>query len=487
MAQKILCLLLCLGLRLSVSRAASITSFPPTPPHPILPIPLAHQLAWQERELSMFFHFGVNTYTDVEWGDGTEDPRIFNPTAFNASQWVEVAKEAGFKTVIVVAKHHDGFCLWPSQYTNHSVKSSPWRGGKGDVVGDLADAASKAGLRLGVYLSPWDQHEPTYGDTLRYNEYYMGQLRELLTWYGPVVETWFDGAKEASYRDMHYDFATWFALDHQLQPSANIFSGDGPDVRWVGNEQALAGLTSWALFNRSKSDVPGTNTSYLNEGDPDGPDWVPPECDVSLRKGWFWHPDEKPKSLKALVDLYFTSSGRNCLLLLNVPPNRLGLLSEPDVRRVGELRRALDGLFAANLAENASASASSTRGLDGPSTPFSAGNALTPGLETYWAAEEGETRAYLEVDLGKARTFNVAKMQEPIALGQRVRAYSIWAWQGATWQVVSRGTTIGYTKLDRFAAVMTRKVRLQVEQARATPLIAFFGLYHDVQEYSDVP
>jgi len=444
------------------------------PPPPVLPIPTARQLAWQAREMALFLHFGVNTFTDREWGDGSEAPAVFNPAELDAGQWARVAREAGFGLLILTAKHHDGFALWPSAVTGHSVATSAWRGGTGDVLRDLADAARAEGLEIGVYLSPWDRHEPSYGNEERYNAFYLAQLREVLTGYGSVAEVWFDGAKGEDARDMEYDFAAYRALVRQLQPGAVMFSDAGPDVRWIGNERGYAGETNWSMLDRSRVTIgKAGQEAYLNAGDPAGPDWVPGECDVSIRPGWFWHPNEAPKSLDQLVEIYFRSVGRNCVLLLNVPPDRRGRLAETDVVRLRELRAALDEIFARDLAAGATARAS---GVWHDAERFAPGQAVDTSRATYWAAS-GADSAWLELDLGGQRTFDVARLEEPIAQGQRIASYRLEIPEGGGWRTVARGTTVGYRKLDRFDPVTARRVRLVIERARGVPLVASVGLH----------
>ncbi|UCC71906.1 MAG: alpha-L-fucosidase [Gemmatimonadota bacterium] len=444
------------------------------PPRPLLPIPTGRQLDWQRKEMAMFLHFGVNTFSGREWGTGDEDPNSFNPSRLDAAQWARVARETGFRTLILTAKHHDGFAIWPSRYTEHTVKNASWGNGRGDVVRELAEAARAEGLDLGLYLSPWDRHEPSYGDERAYNEFYIGQLRELLTEYGPLAEVWFDGAKGPEAVDMDYDFAAYWSLVRQLQPGAVIFSDEGPDVRWIGNEHGFAGATNWSTIDRSRVEVGNAEADYLNSGDPEGSDWVPGECDVSIRRGWFWHEDEEPKSLDVLLDIYFKSVGRNCVLLLNVPPDREGRLDPADVERLYELRAALDAIFATDLAAIGRAAASSVRG---GSAGYEASHVLDGDLETYWATDDSVTRATLEVDLGARATFNVVRIQEPIQLGQRVSAYRIEVEQDDGWETVSSGTTIGHKKLDRIETVTARRIRLIIDEVRAHPLIAELGLH----------
>ena len=441
------------------------------PPRPLLPIPTDRQLDWQRDELRMFLHFGVNTFTDQEWGTGEEDPSVFDPTDLDVAQWARVARETGFKTMILTAKHHDGFALWPSAYTEHDVESSPW---KKDVVRQFVDAARDEDLKVGLYLSPWDRHEPTYGDQEAYNTLYMGQLRELLTQYGPLHEVWFDGAKGEDAKDMDYDFDAYWSMVRQRQPDAVLFSDAGPDVRWIGNEHGFAGETNWSTYDRSKVGV-GMHgiEDYLNTGEAGAPDWVPGECDTSIRPGWFWHEDEEPKSLDRLLEIYYKSVGRNCVLLLNVPPNDEGRLDARDVSRLREFEEALDDIFAEDFARGARAG--SVRG-----DAYGPGMVLDGDLDTYWAPEEGGDDPSLVLDLGEARTFNVVRLQEPITMGQRVSAYRVEALQDDDWEVISRGTTIGHKKLDRLEEPVTaERVRIVLEDALAVPLLAEAGLHFD--------
>ncbi|KAJ6417765.1 hypothetical protein OIU84_001194 [Salix udensis] len=318
----LLCIITLLRLSKPVISKREVTT---PPPLPVLPLPSFSQLKWQERELIMFLHFGVNTFTDSEWGTGHENPAVFNPAGLNANQWVNVAAEAG-----------------------------PWKNGRGDVVQELVKAAgAQGGIDVGLYLSPWDRHDRRYGHDLQYNEYYLAQLQELLHKYGKVREIWFDGAKGSNVPNMSYYFSDWFSMVKELQSSINIFSDAGPDVRWVGNEMGFAGSTCWSTINRTSLSIGnGSIVNYLNAGDPKGTDWLPAECDVSIRKGWFWHKSESPKRLSTLLDIYYKSVGRNCVLLFNVPPNSTGLISENDVQRLREFRAAIDTIFSTNLAEN---------------------------------------------------------------------------------------------------------------------------------------
>ncbi len=428
--------------------------------------------------MRMFLHFGVNTFTDREWGTGEEDPDVFDPSQFDAAQWAHVARETGFKTMVLTAKHHDGFALWPSAYTEHDVARSPWRDGQGDVVRDFVDAARSEGIKAGLYLSPWDRHEPAYGDEDAYNHFYLAQLHELLTQYGPLHEIWFDGAKGEDAKDMAYDFDAYWAMVRQQQPDAVLFSDAGPDVRWIGNEHGFAGETNWSTYDRSKVGV-GMHgiQDYLNTGEAGAPDWVPGECDTSIRPGWFWHADEEPKPLERLLEIYYKSVGRNCVLLLNVPPTAAGLLDGRDVDRLREFRAALDEIFDDDLARGAGATATSTRG---GADAFGAVRVLDGKLDTYWAPEEADSEPGFELALTEPQTFNVVRMQEPVAMGQRVAAYRVEVRRDDGWETIIRGTTIGHKKLDRLdEPVTSEQVRIVIEDALAVPLLAEFGLYFD--------
>jgi len=447
----------------------------PAPGEILLPTPSPRQLAWQELEIIAFAHFGVNTFTNREWGDGKEDPKIFNPTEFNARQWAKVLKEGGIRMLILTCKHHDGFCLWPSAYTDHSVRSSTWRDGKGDVVKETGEACRAEGLKFGVYLSPWDRHEKTYGDSPKYNQHFINQLYELLQNYGEISEVWFDGAcsEGPNGKRQEYDFPAFIAVVRKCAPGAVIFSDAGPDVRWVGNERGFAGETCWSTIDRSKVRIGKADAKYLNKGDPDAPDWVPPECDVSIRPGWFYHPgqDEKVKSLEQLLDIYYASVGRNGVLLLNVPPDTRGLIHDGDAARLKEFRKVLDETFRTNLARGRSAAATS-EAKDHP-----ASRAVDSSGDTWWEAADGAGDAALTIDLGGPTVFNVIMIQEMITQGQRVEEFQIEAWDGTAWRTIGKGTTIGHKRLLRGPETKTDKVRLAITKSRGAPTIREFGLY----------
>ena len=462
-------------------------------PKPLFPIPSQSQLEWQRLEYIAFAHFGINTFTGREWGDGKEDESLFNPTQFDADQWVKTVKDAGMKMLILTAKHHDGFCLWPSKYTEHSVKNSPWKDGKGDIVREVADACLRHGIKLGLYCSPWDRNQKTYGDSPKYNQYFRNQLGELLSNYGTVSEVWFDGAcgEGPNGKKQVYDWPSYYSVIRELQPKALIF-GCGPDIRWVGNESGVARETEWSALpitediekldwgSHQRTFVDGSGVEFahkaLTSGEKHKMMWYPAECDVSIRPGWFYHPeqDDKVKSLDQLLDIYYKSVGRNGVLLLNLPPDKRGLIHENDVARLLELRRVIDETFKTDLARFKTATASNIRG----NHPFfGPDKALDGCAETYWSTDDGVTEASFEIDLGKPTTFDRTMIQEHIPLGQRVYSYSVEASDGGEWKTIASGTTIGYKKIDRFSPVTTEKVRVNILKSRACPTIESFGLY----------
>ncbi|XP_078427574.1 alpha-L-fucosidase 1 [Wolffia australiana] len=447
---------------------------PRPPPLPVLPIPSSSQLSWQLGEMAMFLHFGPNTFTDSEWGTGQADPAIFDPEALDTRQWVRTAVELGFSRLVITAKHHDGFCLWPSAYTDYSVRSSPWKAGHGDVVAELAAAAREAGVGLGVYLSPWDRHDPSYGKTIDYNEYFLAQMSELLTRYGEIEEVFLDGAKGKNATDMEYFFDSWFKFIHQMQPKAVIFSDSGPDSRWVGNEAGAASPTCWSLFNQSNAAIGHTNETYSSEGDPEGRDWIAAECDVSIRPGWFWHRSEQPKSAANLLEIYYNSVGRNCFLILNVPPNSSGLIAAEDVQVLREFSRLRRSIFDQSLAQAAAVAASSSR-----DSSFDPACILQEGIHSYWAPQEDDEEWSITLEFDKVVRFNVVLVQEPIQMGQRISSFHVDFVNGGAWRTVAAGTTVGYKRLLRIPTVESQFLRLVIDGARADPLVAFLGVYFD--------
>lgn len=442
---------------------------------PLSVVPTKQQINYQKMELIGFIHFTVNTFTDKEWGEGTESPEIFNPTSLDARQWVQAAKDVGMGLLIITVKHHDGFCLWPSKYTEHSVKNSHWRGGKGDVVGELSKACREAGLKLGIYLSPWDRHEPTYG-TDKYNQYYLNQLEELLSNYGEISEHWMDGAKGANAKDMEYDFDAYRSLIKKLQPNALIFSDAGPDIRWIGNESGIAGETNWSSINNKGVIIGKADTKYLNTGDPNGNRWLVGECDVSIRPGWFYHQkeDDRVKTPQQLVDIFYKSVGRNGTLLLNIPPDRRGLFHENDLASLKGFRKILNETFAVDLAKGGSVTASNYRGNH---AKFSPANLLDGNFDTYWATDDGLTSSYVELNMKKPVLFDRIMLQEPIRFGQRVSEFTVEEWLDGAWKEIATGTTIGYKRLLRISPIQTNRVRVVIKESKELVALSNIGLY----------
>ena len=441
-------------------------------PAPLPPLPDARQLRWHSDAMNAFIHFGPNTFTGVEWGSGQEKAEAFNPTKLDARQWVKAFKSAGFAGVVITAKHHDGFCLWPTAQSKHSVASSTWKQGKGDVLKELADACREAGLRFGVYLSPWDRNHPTYG-TDAYNDTFVAMLEEVLTRYGSVFEVWFDGAcgEGPNGKRQVYDWKRYVATVRKHAPDAVIFSDAGPDIRWVGNERGHAAETSWCLLDRDRF-VPGTDlAAELTEGHMNGTHWVPSECDVSIRPGWFWRASEtqKVKSGMALLDLYERSVGWNANFLLNVPPNVDGLIDDADVAALDDFGRRVRHTYQKNLIEGALCVASSSFG-DGTAHPAAR---LTDGdSSTYWAAASDAKSASIVVVAKAPLTFDRIRLVEPIALGQRTRSFTIEAKSATGWEVLGTGTTIGASRIVRTKPTTASEIRVTITESKGTVLLA---------------
>ncbi len=441
------------------------------PPKPLAPLPSPAQLAWQQLEYYAFVHFGMNTFTDHEWGEGRAHPDNFNPTNFDARQWARVAQAAGMRGIIITAKHHDGFCLWPSATTEYSVKASKWREGLGDVLKELSAACKEYGLKFGVYISPWDRNHPLYG-TPKYNAVYKAQWRELLSNYGEVFESWLDGANDGKKR-MTYDFWGFFSTIKSLQPRTIIFSDAGPDIRWVGNEKGFAGETNWSPRD-NEGTFPGfADEKQLNVGDENGTTWLPAECDVSIRPGWFYHvnEDEKVKSVEQLMNIYYGSVGRNANLLLNLGVDRRGLINENDERRLMEFKAAREAEFKNQIAVRR-VTASNTRGA-----AFSAAKAIDADANSYWATADGLNEATLELDFGTEVELNRLLIQEHIALGQRVKKFSVSIWRNGAYESIAQATTIGYKRLLRFPMVKTGKIKISIDAAKACPTINDIAVY----------
>lgn len=459
-------------------------------PEPYGAVPSARQLAWGEMEMYAFLHFNMNTFTDKEWGYGDESPRLFNPTDFDADQIVGTLAGAGFKGVILTAKHHDGFCLWPSAYTEHSVKNSPWENGKGDVVQAISDACKKYGVKFGVYLSPWDRNRADYG-TAAYITYYKQQLRELLTKYGDIFEVWFDGANGGNgyyggsreVRKIDKDnYYPWDSITHivrTLQPEAVIFSDAGPDVRWVGNERGYANDTCWATYTPEPAE--GFTNAYAGatkhrqgeKGTMNGKYWMPAEADVSIRPGWFYHQaqDDKVKSLAQLVEIYFNSVGNGASLNLNVPPDRTGKISPADSTRLMEFKRYLDAGYQENFLAGSEAAVAGADGETVSTKELTDDDALTA-----WAAS-ADTTCTITLELDDPVLVNCLMLREYIPAGQRVSSYSVEVLANDHWQQAAAGATIGSKKLLRFPGVKASSVKININGALAPPVLSEIALY----------
>lgn len=457
-----------------------------TSPKPIGPIPTENQLRWQKMEYYAFVHFSINTYTDMAWGFGNEDPKIFNPDKLDCRQWARICKDAGMKGIIFTAKHHSGFCLWPSKYTDYSIEKSPWKNGKGDIVREMADACKEFGLKFGVYLSPWDRNHPDYGKPA-YITYFRNQLEELLTNYGNIFEIWFDGANGGSGyygganetrkidAKTYYDWQNTYKLVRKLQPNIVIWNdgGDRADLRWVGTESGYVGETNWSLLNAT-GDVP---EEMLRHGVENGNAWVPGEVNTSIRPEWFYHEreDKKVKTLPQLLDIYHHSVGRNGTLLLNFPIMPNGLIHEYDEKAIQGLTKALKEEFAQNLAKSALVSSNQTRGK---TTQFSANKVIDYDKNSYWGTDDSIVTASLTLDFGKPTSFNRFLVQEPIQLGQRVKSFSLEAFEKGKWIEIAKETTIGYKRILRFRTVVATKLRFNVLDAKSCPLISNIEVYN---------
>jgi len=475
----------------------SATAFSQQPPAPYGPIPTEAQLKWHEMEMYCLIHYGVDTYTDKEWGYGNEDPGLINPIHFNAEQIVSAAKAGGFKGVVVVAKHHDGLCLWPTKTTEHNITKSPWKNGKGDMVKEYQQACNKTGMLLGIYCSPWDRNNPAYG-TPAYVALYREQLKELYSHYGQFFMSWHDGAnggdgyygganeKRLIDKETYYGWDTTFALTRKMQPTAVIFGDTGPDVRWVGNEDGYAGETCWATYtpvapDENKKPSNGYVKYWLaTEGTKNGQYWMPAECDVPLRPGWFYHPtqDQQAKSPYTLLDLYYRSVGRGADLDLGIAPNREGLLHENDVAALKGFGDLLKKIFSNNLAKDAVFTASNTRGNN--TNLFGTKFLTDEDRYSYWATDDAILTPTLTIDLQHPTTFNVIRLRENIKLGQRITAFTIDAWEDDQWKEVAAATSIGSNRLIRLPQnIQTNKVRLRITGANACIALSDFGLFKE--------
>ncbi len=469
-------------------------------------VPSPRQYTWQKMEFIAFVHFGMNTFMDREWGEGDYDISLFNPTELDARQWAKVCKDAGMKMIIMTAKHHDGFCLWPSKYTTHTIQNTPYRNGKGDLARELSQACQEAGLKFGVYLSPWDRHEPTYGDSPVYNEFFRNQLTELLTNYGEIAEVWFDGAcgEGPNGKRQVYDWHSYYQLIRKLQPNA-VIAIMGPDVRWVGTESGYGRETEWSV-------LPGSNLNFdqiaassqqqpvdgaFIPGDLTAEDlgsrekhqnassliWYPAENDVSIRPGWFYHQheDTRVKTPAKLMDIYYSSVGRNAVLLLNLPPDRRGLIHENDVQALKGMRHLLDETFKTNFVESASVIASNSR--QGHCANF----IIDQDEDSYWTTDDGIDSAWIEFHLSKEQSFDCAMLQENILVGQRIEKFRLDYWTENKWHEFVGATTVGYKRLLRFPLITANKIRFVIEKSRTSPTLAAVGLFKAPPEVNFEP
>ena len=445
-------------------------------------IPSERQLAWHKMELTAFIHFTVNTFTDKEWGDGTESPSIFNPVKCDPRQWVSELANAGFKMIIFTTKHHDGFCLWPSPYTEHSIKNSPYKNGKGNIVREFVDACNECGVKPGFYLSPWDRHESTYGDSPAYNKYFLNQLQELCTDYGKIYCFWFDGAcaEGPNGKVQEYDWESFYKMIREHQPQAMIHS-IGSDARWCGNEAGRGREAEWSVVNMNKTILEFNYENCTREdvgslealGKGENLIWYPSEVDTSVRPGWFWHEsqNDKVKSLAELFNIYINSVGSNAVLLLNFPPDTRGLLHENDIAALRGFRKYLDESFRVNLVDDAGVSASAEL------EEYNASNILYSDYDSYWTVEEGQNTAEIFFDLGEEKKFNCIIMQEYIPAGQRIAEFTIECEFDNSWRQIASGKTIGYKKIAVFSDTVSSKIKLCIKDSRLCPTLNNFELY----------
>ncbi|MBR1527517.1 MAG: alpha-L-fucosidase [Prevotella sp.] len=458
-------------------------------PAPVSPLPQPKQVAWQQLETYAFIHFGLNTFGDREWGYGDADLNDFNPTRLDCEQWARVCKEAGMKGIIITAKHHDGFCLWQTKYTDYSIRNTPYKDGKGDIVGELSAACKKYGLKFGVYLSPWDRHQAFYGTPL-YREYFHAQLEELLTQYGDIFEVWFDGANggDGYYggardtrtidRRTYYDYPRAWQTVERLQPMAVCFSDGGPGCRWVGNEQGYAFATNWS-FLRINEVYPGYDRyKELQQGHADGDTWVAAECNTSIRPGWFYHKreDEKVKTVDKLVDLYYRSVGHNGTFLLNFPVTPEGLIHPIDSANAVDFYKHVRNELRTNLIDKAKVKTSAERGTD-----FKANNLKDNNYNTYWATPDNVITASISIKFSKREKVNRMMLQEYIPLGQRIKSFTVEYLTEKGWQNIDAGeetTTIGYKRLLRFPTITTKEMRIRIADSRGPICLSELGAYY---------
>lgn len=447
----------------------------------IKPVPTERQKIWQEMEYYAFIHFNMNTFTNMEWGYGDESPSIFNPSKLDTDQWARTVKESGMKGIIITAKHHDGFSLWPSKFTEHSVKNSPWKNGKGDLLKDLEKSCDKYNLKLGIYLSPWDRNHPEYGSQ-NYITYFRNQLTELLTNYGEIFEVWFDGANGGSGyygganeirkvdKKTYYDWPNTHKIIRKLQPNAVIFSDAGPDIRWVGNEKGYASKTTWSNIYRDSLYGGMPDFYKFSSGQEFGTHFIPTETDVSIRPGWYYHPeeDDKVKSLDKLIDIYFNSIGLNSSLLLNIPVDKRGLIHENDAQRMLELNQFIKNTFKNNLIKNSNLS------FNNKSHPIN--KIVDRNIDTFYPFKSNKNNI-IDISLDIEKLVDVFEISENVNLGQRVKEFIFEIKVNEKWVTIEKGTTIGMKRLIKFEPTIIKELRFTIVDSKDIPLVSELGLY----------
>jgi len=450
----------------------------------VYPIPTERQISWQKLDYYAFIHFNMNTFTNKEWGFGDEHPDQFNPSQLDTDQWAKIISEVGMKGIVITAKHHDGFCLWPSDYTNHSVRYTKWRNGKADILKDLAESCKKYNLKFGIYLSPWDRNHKDYGNP-EYITYFRNQLKELLTNYGEIFEVWFDGANggDGYYgganesrkvdKKNYYDWENTVKIVRELQPNAVIFSDAGPDIRWVGNEKGYANQTTWSPILKD-SLYPGMlNFNKFSAGQENGTHWIPTETDVSIRPGWYYHPeqDNMVKSVEKLTDIYFNSVGLNSALLLNIPVDTRGLIHENDESSLRGLSSFINTVFDNDLTKKAKIHVLSSRRGYNPELM------IDDSSESFWASPKTTNSNSIEIKFDKKIEFDIVEISEYINYGQRIKTFDISIETSQGWKKIFDGTTIGNRRLVRLETQETKSVRIRINESKAAPLISNISLF----------
>ena len=445
---------------------------------PVPPLPDAKQLAWQKKPFYLFMHFGPNTFTDLEWGKGSEKEEVFNPTELDCRQWCRIAKAAGATGIVITAKHHDGFCLWPSAYSKHTVAKSSWRKGKGDVLKELSQACREYGLSMGVYLSPWDRNHPAYG-TPAYNQVFINMMKEVVSKYGPFFEFWWDGAngEGPNGKKQVYDWHAFEATIREIAPNTMVFSDIGPDMRWVGNEKGFVGRTNWNLldtagFSRGLGAPPNDT---LNQGNVDGKNWIPAECDVSIRPGWFYHvkEDSLVKSPEQLFDIYLKSIGRGANLILNVPPDPRGLISPFDSAALMEFAKLREDAFKHELIRQ-------EKGfiyLDGKDVTAVFTSGVADSASGTRKLQSFSNNPYLDIYFNHVQTVNCILLKEPLQFGQAVKSFSVELFDGNLVTYHQKYTTVGSQRIISFPEKKCNRIRIRIEDSKSEPTLEEIAVF----------